>query len=97
LNAVTDTRHAHGKVYPLPGVLGTTVLGLTAGCRSMSAISCHGRTYPEVLALLGLTCFAEFMISTGLPRRDQKRFAVARPAFVPGWRPRISGIGGIPV
>ncbi len=52
--AVTDTRFARGKVHPLPGVLALVVLGLMAGCRSLSAISRYGQIHPEVLAPLGL-------------------------------------------
>ena len=52
--AVTDSRFARGKVHPLPGVLALVVLGLLAGCRSLSAISRYGRIHPEVLAPLGL-------------------------------------------
>jgi hypothetical protein len=52
--AVTDPRFARGKVHPLPGVLALVVLGLMAGCRSLSAISRYGQIHPEVLAPLGL-------------------------------------------
>jgi hypothetical protein len=52
--AVTDTRFARGRVHPLPGVLALVVLGLMAGCRSLSAISRYGQIHPEVLAPLGL-------------------------------------------
>ena len=52
--AITDTRFARGKVHPLPGVLALVVLGLMAGCRSLSAISRFGQIHPEVLAPLGL-------------------------------------------
>ena len=52
--AITDPRFARGKVHPLPGVLGLVVLGLMAGCRSLSAISRYGQIHPEVLAPLGL-------------------------------------------
>jgi hypothetical protein len=45
---------ARGKVHPLPGVLGLTVLGLMAGCRSLSAISRFGQVHGEVLGPLGL-------------------------------------------
>ena len=54
LAEVTDPRLARGKVHPLPGVLGLTVLGLMAGCRSLSAISRFGRIHPAVLGPLGL-------------------------------------------
>lgn len=52
--AITDPRFARGKVHPLPGVLALVVLGLMAGCRSLSAISRYGQIHPEVLASLGL-------------------------------------------
>lgn len=51
---LTDTRHARGKVHPLPGVLALVVLGLLAGCRSLSAVSRYGAIHPEVLPALGL-------------------------------------------
>ena len=54
LARVTDPRFARGKVHPLPGVLGLTVLGLMAGGRSLSAISRFGQIHPEVLGPLGL-------------------------------------------
>jgi hypothetical protein len=52
--AITDPRFARGKVHPLPGVLALVVLGLMAGCRSLSAISRFGQMHPEILASLGL-------------------------------------------
>lgn len=52
--AVTDPRFGRGKVHPLPGVLALVVLGLMAGCRSLTAISRFGRIHPEVLAPWGL-------------------------------------------
>jgi hypothetical protein len=52
--AIPDPRLARGKVHPLPGVLALVVLGLMAGCRSLSAISRYGQIHPEVLAPLGL-------------------------------------------
>jgi hypothetical protein len=52
--ALTDTRRARGKVHPLPGVLALVVLGLLAGCRSLSAVSRYGAIHPETLAPLGL-------------------------------------------
>jgi hypothetical protein len=52
--AITDPRFARGKVHPLPGVLALVVLGLMAGCRSLSAISRYGQIHPEALAPLGL-------------------------------------------
>jgi DDE family transposase len=52
--ALTDPRRARGKVHPLPGVLALVVLGLLAGCRSLSAISRFGTIHPEVVAPLGL-------------------------------------------
>jgi hypothetical protein len=51
---LTDPRHARGKVHPLPGVLALVVLGLLAGCRSLSAVSRYGQIHDEVLAPLGL-------------------------------------------
>lgn len=54
LTAITDPRFARGKVHPLPSVLALVVLGLMAGCRSLSAISRYGQIHPEVLAPLGL-------------------------------------------
>jgi hypothetical protein len=51
---ITDQRFARGKVHPLVGVLGLTVLGLMAGGRSMSDISRYGKAHPEVLSPLGL-------------------------------------------
>lgn len=54
LATVADPRFARGKVHPLPGVLGLTVLGLMAGGRSLSAISRFGQIHPEVLGPLGL-------------------------------------------
>jgi hypothetical protein len=53
-HALTDPRRARGKVHPLPGVLALVVLGLLAGCRSLSAISRYGAIHPETLAPLGL-------------------------------------------
>jgi hypothetical protein len=52
--AITDSRVARGKVHPLPGVLALVVLGLLAGCRSVSAISRFGPIHPEILAPLRL-------------------------------------------
>lgn len=52
--SVTDPRFARGKVHPLPGVLALVVLGLMAGCRSLSAISRFGQIHPEILVPLGL-------------------------------------------
>lgn len=52
--ALTDPRHARGKVHPLPSVLALVVLGLLAGRRSLSAVSRYGRIHPEVLTPLGL-------------------------------------------
>jgi hypothetical protein len=53
LEEVADPRKARGKVHPLAGVLGLTVLGLMAGCRSLSAISRFGQIHPAVLEPLG--------------------------------------------
>ncbi len=52
--AIADARHARGKVHPLPSVLALVVLGLLAGCRSLSAVSRYGAIHAEVLAPLGL-------------------------------------------
>lgn len=54
LAAIPDPRKARGRVHPLPGVLALVVLGLMAGCRSLSALSRYGETHPAVLAPLGL-------------------------------------------
>lgn len=54
LAEVGDPRFARGKVHPLPGVLALVVLGLMAGCRSLSAIARYGQIHPEVLPPLGL-------------------------------------------
>lgn len=54
LRTVPEHRHARGRVHPLPGVLGLVVLGLMAGCRSLSAIHRYAEIHPEVLAPLGL-------------------------------------------
>jgi hypothetical protein len=54
LAEAADPRRARGKVHPLAGVLGLTVLGLMAGCGSLSAISRFGQIHPEVLGPLGL-------------------------------------------
>jgi DDE_Tnp_1-associated len=54
LAGVTDQRRARGKVHPLVGVLGLTVVVLMAGGRSMSDISRYGKAHPEVLPPLGL-------------------------------------------
>ena len=54
LAAITDPRFARGKVHSLPGVLALVVLGLMAGCRSLSAISRFGQTHADTLVPLGL-------------------------------------------
>jgi hypothetical protein len=54
LRTVADPRHRRGRVHPLPGVLGLVVLGLMAGCRSLSAIHRYAEIHPGVLAPLGL-------------------------------------------
>lgn len=54
LDGITDRRFARGKVHPLVGVLGLTMLVLMAGGRSMSDISRYGKAHPEVLPPLGL-------------------------------------------
>lgn len=52
--AITDPRHARGKVHPLGGVLSLTVLALMAGARFLSDITRFGKLHPEVLEPLGL-------------------------------------------
>lgn len=54
LGRVPDFRKRRGKLYPLPGALALVVLGLMAGCRSLSAIARFGRSHPAALAPLGL-------------------------------------------
>ena len=54
LAQVADPRYARGKVHRLGSVLSLTVLGLMAGCTSLSAISRFGKLRGEVLAGLGL-------------------------------------------
>jgi len=54
LAGLTDQRRARGKVHPLVGVLGLTVVVLMAGGRSMSDIRRYGKAHPEVLPPLGL-------------------------------------------
>lgn len=51
---IPDHRKAKGKLYALPDVLSLVVLGLMAGCRSLSAMMRVGRCHPEVLPALGL-------------------------------------------
>lgn len=51
---IPDHRKAKGKLYALPDALSLVVLGLMAGCRSLSAIMRFGRCHPEVLPVLGL-------------------------------------------
>lgn len=71
--AITDPRFARGKVHPLPGVLALVVLGLLAGCRSLSAISRSGQIHQEVLAPLGLRRSP----SVATLRRLRRRVSVA--------------------
>jgi hypothetical protein len=52
--AITDPRHARGKVHPLAGVLSLTVLALMAGACFLSDITRFGKLHPEVLEPLGL-------------------------------------------
>lgn len=54
LAEVSDHRKAKGRLYALPDLLSLVVLGLMAGCRSLSAIHRFGRCQDEVLPLLGL-------------------------------------------
>ena len=48
LSRLTDRRSPQGKVFPLAGVLGLTVLALLCGYRSLSAIYRFGDTHPEL-------------------------------------------------
>lgn len=54
LQTVPEFRHRRGIRHPLAGVLGLTVLGLMAGCRSLSAIHRYGLIHTKALAPLGL-------------------------------------------
>ena len=54
LAEVADHRRAKGRLYALPDLLSLVVLGLMAGCRSLSAIHRFGRGHADVLPLLGL-------------------------------------------
>lgn len=51
---IRDPRHRRGRVHPLAGVLSLSVLGLMAGCRSLSDIHRWGAVHPEVFGPLGL-------------------------------------------
>lgn len=53
LAQIPDPRRAKGKLYPQPAVLCLVVLGLMAGCRSLSAIMRYGRSHPEILPYFG--------------------------------------------
>jgi hypothetical protein len=53
LAQIADPRHPKGKLYPQPAVLSLVVLGLMAGCRSLSAIMRYGQNHPEMLPSLG--------------------------------------------
>jgi hypothetical protein len=79
LAGVADPRFARGKVHPLPGALALVVLGLLAGCRSLSAISRFGAIHPEVLAPLGLRrspSVATLHRLLGMVRVDEVRAAL---------------------
>lgn len=54
LEGVPEFRDGRGRRHPLAGTLALVVLGLMAGCRSLSAIRRFGRGHPAVLAPLGL-------------------------------------------
>lgn len=54
LATIPDFRKAKGKQYVLADVLSLVVLGLMAGCRSLSAISRYGKCHPEMVPQLGL-------------------------------------------
>jgi len=54
MEAISDHRHARGKVHPLAGVLSLTVLALMGGACSLSDITRFGKLHPEVLRPLGL-------------------------------------------
>jgi hypothetical protein len=54
LAEVVDHRHPKGRLYALPDLLSLVVLGLMAGCRSLSAIHRFGRSHDDVLPLVGL-------------------------------------------
>jgi hypothetical protein len=40
---IPDPRSAHGRIHPLVAVLGLTVVGLLAGCKTLEAIAQFGR------------------------------------------------------
>ena len=50
LAELPDPRSPHGRIHPLPAVLGLVVLGLLMGKRSLSAIARLGRLYGPPLA-----------------------------------------------
>jgi hypothetical protein len=50
LATVPDPRSPHGRIHPLPAVLGLVVLGLLMGKKSLAAISRMGRLYGAPLA-----------------------------------------------
>ena len=54
LAGLSVRRYRRGVVHPLEGVLSLTVLGLTRGCPSLSAIYRFGDTQPRLLSRLGL-------------------------------------------
>jgi hypothetical protein len=99
--AITDPGFARGKVHPLPGVLALVVLGLMAGCRSLSAISRYGQIHPEVLGPLGLRRSPSVATLHRLLRRvsvEQVRAALA--AFACGLHQRrtpAAAVGAVAV
>jgi DDE family transposase len=54
LKTITDPRHRRGLVHPLEGVLTLSVLGLMAGCRSLSDLHRWGALHQELFEPLGL-------------------------------------------
>jgi DDE_Tnp_1-associated/Transposase DDE domain len=50
LAIIPDPRSRHGRIHPLPAVLGLVVLGLLMGKKSLSAIARLGRLYGAPLA-----------------------------------------------
>lgn len=50
LATVPDPRSRHGRIHPLPAVLGLVVLGLLMGKKSLAALSRMGRLYGTPLA-----------------------------------------------
>jgi hypothetical protein len=52
--ALTDARHARGKIHPLPAALALTVVGLMAGQTSLKGIAQWSRHEPRTWRDLGL-------------------------------------------